>query len=225
MQKKPRQSTQSGEWPLIAALDAALAPTWHEARLAGRVRRHTGIVRDLAHQLSTLPDRPDLPATAAEARERWDAHLAQLAATPRAGLAAQTGAFVDTLLRRAARYSDHLFHCFDDPRIPASTNGLERFFGVSKSILRHALGCGSTTNSVVANLGAEPLLALHQMRGGTTLKEFHQRTPAEFTEVRKKIAFEEAPGIRRRSMVRHLDRHLVRLRCRWLDPGAAERDA
>lgn len=182
-------------------------------------------MRGLAHELSTAPDRPDRPANAAEAKQRWDAHLAGLAATPRGGLAAATGHFIDGLIVRAGRYTAHLFYCFDDPRIPANTNGLERFFGTAKRILRHTLGCGSTTNTVVANLGAEPLLALQQLRAGGTLEISLQHAPAHFHTARRNLAGSEAPAIRRRSMVRHLGRHLDRLRANWLGPPAAESDA
>jgi hypothetical protein len=191
------------------------------------VRRHAEIVRGLAHELSTAPDRVDRPKTAAQAKQRWDAHLASLAATPRAGLAAPTGQFIDDLIKRSARYDAHLFHCFDDPRIPANTNRLERFFGVSKQALRHSLGCGSTTNTVVANLGAEPLLALHQLRqpGAMKLLSTPQQSPADFHAARARIAQAELPAIHRRSIVRHLDDHLVRLRSDWLRPPLAEADA
>jgi len=141
------------------------------------------------------------------------------------GLAAATGAFIDSVVARARRYGDHLFHCFDDPRIPSSTNGLEQFFGTGKRILRHALGCGSTSNTVVANLGAEPLLALHQLRRDGALSLAPTRTSAAFLTARRAIAELEAPGIRRRSQVRHLDRHLVDLRERWLTTASAEAHA
>lgn len=202
----------------------ALLPTWHEARVAGRVLRHTEILRGLAHELSTAPDREDRPASAAEAKERWDAHIAGLEAIPRMGLAAATGAFIDSVVTRARRYEDHLFPCFDDPRIPASTNALEQFFGIGKRAVRHALGSGSTSNSVVANLGAEPLLALHQLRNHRVMTRAPTQTVAAFRAARRKLAEVEAPGIHRRSLVRHLDRHLHDLR-RCLRRPAAERDA
>ena len=159
-----------------------------------------------------------------EAKARFDAHLAELADTSRAGLAAAAVEFVDGVISRAARYGDHLFHCFDDPRIPANTNGLEQFFGVSKRILRHALACGSTTNSVVANLGAEPLLALHQLRQAGGMQTASSRPPIVFEDAHRKLAEAEAPAIRRRSMVRYSDRHIQRLRAEWFTT-AAEPDA
>lgn len=211
---------------MIDALTEALTPTWQEVRTAGRVRRHTGILRGLAHELSAAPNRPGRPANGSEARQRFDDHLARLlATTPRGGLGAATGEFIDGLIARTARYTDHLFHCFDDPRIPANTNNLERFFGCSKRVLRHTLGCGSTTNTVIANLGAEPLLAFQQLRATGTLKFALQPAPKQFLAARRAIAVSEVPGIRRRSMVRYLDRHVERLRSNWLSPPAAEPDA
>jgi hypothetical protein len=195
-----------------------LTPTWHEAHTAGRVRRHTDIIRELARELSTAADRIDRPSSAAEARTRWDALLARLAAAPRSGLAAATGNFIDGLIRRSARYVDHLFHCFDDIRILANTNTLERFFGKLKQALRHSVGCGSTTNTVLANLGDEPLLAYTQLQrpGQTPGAVTTTASVDDFHRERQRICNAEAPGIRRRSMVRHLDRHLDRLRDGWL---------
>lgn len=172
--------------------------------------------------MSTAPDRPDRPATASEAQARFEAHLEHLSATaPRFGLGAATGAFIDDLTKRYGRYGDHLFKCFDDPRIPATTNGLEGFFGVSKHVLRQALGSGSTTNSVVSNLGADALVAYHQMQQPGALASLValSSSPADFLAARVKISRAEAPGIKQRSMVRHLDRHVGRLLQGWFGPA------
>ena len=143
---------------MLVRLHAALQPTWHEARTAGRVWRHTEILRGIAHGLSSSPDRLDRPASADEARRRFEAHLGDLAAAaPRAGLGAATGHFVDDLVRRYGRYGEHLFCCFDDPRFPATTDDLEGFFGSAKRFVRGAGGCGTTTNSVATTLGADAL--------------------------------------------------------------------
>ena len=40
--------------------------------------------------------------------------------------------FVGDLVERVGRYGEHLYHCFDDARIPATTNGLEGYFGLGK---------------------------------------------------------------------------------------------
>ena len=150
--------------------------------------------------------------------------MKDLAATaPRSGLGAATGAFIDDLTRRYGRYGEHLFQCFDDPRIPATTNALEGFFGASKHVLRQALGCQSTSNSVVSNLGGEALVAYHQMQQPGSLEALvdvvtQPSSAAHFLAARTKIAVEETPGTRQRSMVRHLDHHVDRLREGWFGP-------
>lgn len=159
-----------------------------------------------------------MPTTAAEAQARFNAYLEDLVSSaPRVGLGAATGDFIDDLVKRAGRYGDHLFKCFDDSRIPATTNGLERFFGVSKQTLRHALGCGSTTNSVLTNLGAEALAALQHVRqiGTPTAAEIAAHSPADFLAARSRLAGLEVLAIRQRSRVRHLARCLDDLRTAW----------
>jgi hypothetical protein len=137
------------------------------------------------------------------------------------GLAAATGAFIDDLIARAGRYGTHLFVCFDDPRIPATTNELEGFFGGVKGTLRRALGCGSTSNSIAHNLGADALMAYQQVRRPDAAPSVRAptATPADFCSARAKLNRQEAPAIRRRSMVRHFKRHVDRLRRAWLGPG------
>jgi hypothetical protein len=124
------------------------------------------------------------------------------------------------LANRANRYRDHLFVCFDDPRIPGTSNDIERLFGNSKQLLRHAVGCGSTTNTVVANLGAEPLMACRQIRQSEALTALRALAPstADFRGARSRIAHDEVPGIRQRSAVRHLDSFTKRLLADWLHP-------
>ena len=181
MPARPRKKTPKGQAPLgsrslLERLARALEPTWQETRTAGRVQRHTEILRDVARELSNAPDRTDRPVSANAAQASFDAYLARLAETPRAGLAAATGAFIDTLIERSQRYGAHLFVCFDDPRIPATTNALEGFFGRVKALQRRSLGAGSTTNSVVTNLGAELLVAYQYVR-----------RPGAMTSVQSKI--------------------------------------
>jgi hypothetical protein len=202
-------------------LSEALRPSWHESREAGRVRRHTEILRGLARELSNDPARPDRPKTAQEAQARFEAHLDDLVElTPRSGLAAPTGAFIDVLIERYSRYGAHLFLCFDDDRIPSTSNDLEGFFGESKQQLRHALGSGSTSNSVVSNLGADALIAYHQLRQAGAMDELlgGSFSSEAFLSARADLATREAPQIRQRSMVRHLERHLNRLDELWFHP-------
>jgi hypothetical protein len=189
------------------------------------VQRHTGILRDIARELSAAPDRRDRPVSAEEAQRRFEAHLEALVdGAPRVGLGAATGQFIDDLARRYTRYGEHLFCCFDDPRIPATTNELEGFFGAAKSLIRGAAGCGSTTNSVVTNLGADALHAYHHVSqpGATSRIASTDISSEDFIKARARLAAVEAPATRQRSMVRSLRSRLDRLRDAWLYPSVPD---
>jgi hypothetical protein len=149
----------------------------------------------------------------------WD-FLSQLQRnTPRQGLSAKTATFVDHLIELVGRYGPHLFHCFDDPDLLATTNQLEGFFGLGKRQARGALGAGSTTLSVVHNLGAEFLLAYHQVRSGRVDLLADPIDPQAYRSARQRLDQMERPARQRRSYVRYLDRHLDNLLSRWLTPS------
>ncbi len=138
---------------------------------------------------------------------------------PRTGLGAATGHFVDHVAGVAERYGRNLFHCFDDDRIPSTTNGLEGFFGISKSQIRGALGTKSTTNGVAQNLGADYLVALAFVRSrprSALLDAVGSSTAVDFREAREAIMAAEQPAILRRSRRRTPKRHLEELLARWL---------
>jgi hypothetical protein len=203
--------------PWLDDLAEALSLDWHRARVAGRVQRHVQILRDLAHQLGTDPERVDRPRDAAEAETQFWDFLGELARkTPRLGLSARTAAFVDHLIEIAGRYGAHLFFCFDDPALPATTNQLEGFFGLCKRMARRALGTGSTTHSLVHNLDAEVLLAWHQVRAGHADHLGEGIDLDAYRRARQALRQQEQPARQRRSFVRHLDHHLDHLLARWL---------
>jgi hypothetical protein len=136
------------------------------------------------------------------------------AEAPRNGLGAATGHFVDKLAALVERYSEHLFVCFDDPRVSPNTNKLEGFFGRAKRPLRRACGTGSTANSVAQNVGGGYLaaFALVESNDRSFMDEINDTFLARFRTARARIAAEEVPMTRRRSLVRNFDRHVARLR-------------
>lgn len=142
-------------------------------------------------------------------------HIEKLhAAAPRKGLGAATGRFVAHVAALAERYGSHLFVCYDDRRVPSSTNMLEGFFGRAKRSLRRACGTGSTANSVAQNLGGDYLtaFALVEKRPNRLADMLDADTLGRFRAERARIAACEAVVTRRRSFVRHFNRHLTDLR-------------
>lgn len=202
---------------MLDDLAAALKPDWHAARAAGRLKRHTEILRDVARVISADPEREDRPATAAEAEERFAEYLSDLKTqTPRSGLAAPTAAFVDRLDTLRKRYGHHLFVCFDDELVPASTNGLEGFFSTLKRHARQVLGTKSTANSLVQNLDEDYVLAFaarDEISSALAQADLDAKT---YELSRAQLRAREQPARRRRSAVRSFDQRLQALRAATL---------
>lgn len=203
--------------PWLDQLDEALSLSWEGARAAGRVQRHVEILRDVARHLDSDPARPERPSNAAEAETQfWDFLTSLQRRTPRVGLSAPTAAFVDHLVALSGRWGAHLFTCFDDPNLPPTTNQLEGTFGQFKRMLRRVVGAISTSSSLATNLGAELLLAWHQVRCGRAPMLAVPIDPQAHRTARADIALMEQPARERRSWVRSLSRRLSGLLSRWL---------
>jgi hypothetical protein len=198
-------------------LAQALKPDWQHSRIAGRVKQQVEILRQVAHRLSSKPDRPDRPTNAAEAEtQMWD-YLTQLQReTPRIGLSAKLARFVEDLVQRVGRYGAHLYYCFDDARIPATTNRLEGYFSLTKRMERKAGGAASTSNSVVTNLGEEVLVAFQQVqRAPTGIEVPEPLDRTAYRKVRADLDQMEQPARLRRSKIRNPGKHIRELLDRW----------
>jgi hypothetical protein len=200
-------------------LEQALAPGWHGDRAAGRATRHVELLREVAREITPDPDRDDPPASGDEAHTRLKDLVSSMQdEAPRSGLGATTGAFVDHLAGVAERYGRNLFHCFDDQRIPSTTNKLEGFFGVSKSHIRSSIGAASTSNGVAQNLGADYLEALDYVRSQTheeAVASIAAVTIDEYRAAREAVDIHEQPARLRRSRRRDAEGHLVDILDWW----------
>ena len=145
----------------------------------------------------------------------WDFLTSLQHTTPRVGLNAPTAAFVDHLVAMSGRWGSHLFNCFDDPDLPATTNQLEGAFGQFKRMLRRAVGAKSTSGSLATNLGAEVLMAWHQVRSGLTPDPQQPIDPQAHRTARAELDRLEQPARERRSWVRNPGRRLAALLSRW----------
>jgi len=77
---------------------------------------------------------------------------------------------------------------------------------------------GATTHSVVTNLGAQALIAYHQVRqpGARSQLAAADLTAESFAQARARLAQVEVPATRRRSLGRSLRQRLRVLRDSWL---------
>lgn len=177
------------------------------------------MLREVAREITPDPDRDDPPANGDEAHQRLRDLVARLQdEAPRFGLGAATGEFVDHVAGVAERYGRNLFHCYDDHRIPSTTNRLEGAFGNSKSHIRSSLGAASTTNSLAQNLGADYLEALifaNSRARCALLTAIDEISHEDYNTARSVIEINERPARLRRSRRRDPERHLRMLLDRW----------
>jgi len=210
------------ECPWLDRLSRALERDWHTVREVGRLARHTEILRDVARVISADPEREDRPKDGAEAKERFVSFLVDLQErTPRSGLAAPTAAFVDNLAALGERYKDHLFVCFDDPLVHATTNSLEGFFSRFKHAQRRLLGTKGTANSLVQNLDDDYMLLFAESDDASHSLASAELTVEAFDLARAEIEAAEEPARERRSAVRSLSKHLNKVREAWAEHLAA----
>ena len=135
-------------------------------------------------------------------------------------LSAPTAAFVEKIAALAERYGNYLFTCFDYPLLPPDTNDIERYFGATKSQLRHALGTASTAGSVAKNLGAdyvEGFAAAWLMPREQLLQALDPRADIDYGRARAEIRAAEQKATLRRSRRRAPARHVDALLSEWLD--------
>ena len=115
--------------------------------MANRLDRHVGIIRHVAHRLDT-------DSASAPVKRVLRTYLNRLQRNaPRRGRGAATGRFVDHVVGVSNRYWPGLFHCYDHPLIPRTSNELEGFFGSSKRGARMTTGRKSTAGGKLESSG------------------------------------------------------------------------
>ena len=214
--------------------------------MANRLERHVEIVREVARIFETgrlrLPTHggggeaaqtraaksatpeapPPAPARppAAQVKRVLRRYLNRLQAqAPRRGRGAQTGHFVDHLVKLANSYWPGLFHAYDHPEIPRTTNAMEGFFGSSKRSLRSTTGRSSTAGGKMQSCGEFAIGAQALMRtmSKAELDQHLNAVPdAAFVASKQQLLRLCGPSRERRSIQRRLDVFLSRTLAEWL---------
>lgn len=176
--------------------------------------RHVDIIRHVARVL-------DRKGPAAQVKRILRTYLNRLEeAAPRRGRGAATGRFIDHLVKKSASYWPGLFHTYDLPLLPPTSNSLEGFFGGSKHAARRTTGRMSTAGGKLESCGEAIIrtTALHQALDPTALKErLSQVPPHAYQEAKRRLRNLQEPARVRRSIQRNLERYLERALAAWLD--------
>jgi len=137
---------------------------------------------------------------------------------PQRGRGAYLRRFIEHVQKVTRSYAKGLFHCYDDPRIPQTTNGLENINGLGKQNLRRCGGRKSTANGPGSSYGRAYMFGvvlnacLTQAEIDALLQEV---TREQYREARDLIDQIHAPAARRRAMLRDPDKYLAGILERW----------
>lgn len=188
---------------LLAAFDALR----RAKPLIEVVEQERGILNHVRETLSQQD-----AVSGAAVRAEIDEYLAgQLRRLPMRGKRAALRPFVEHLMRKTASYAPGLFHCYDDPRIPRTTNGVEGLNGQGKRHVRKVTGRKDTS-------GGEAQTAGPQMMQGVNLSSALPReklrarlasvSPEEYRAARRRMEGQHEPTRKYRSYQRAPEAYL-----------------
>lgn len=163
------------------------------------------------------------PADGKTVRRRLFAFLSRKRReAPQRGRGAYLRRFIEHAQSVTRRYAKGLFHCYDDPRIPQTSNVLEGLNGAGKHNLRRCAGRGSTANGPGSSYGRMYMyaVALHAYMPQAEIDALlcEAIDPRQFHEARRLLDEVRAPAARRRSILRDPDKHLAEILQRWHGP-------
>ncbi len=148
-------------------------------------------------------------------KKQVDDYLAgALAAAPKRGKGARRRRFLAHVSAVAKRYGDGIYHCYDDSRIPQTTNELEGGHGVHKHHIRKVTGRRSTTGGPTETAGELVACAIDAMKPGRRL-HFASVDPVAYAAARRELARLREPARRYRSVQRAPEKHVAAALARW----------
>jgi hypothetical protein len=141
---------------------------------------------------------------------------------PQRGRGAYLRRFIEHVQKVTRSYAKGLFHCYNDPRIPQTTNKLEGLNGAGKRNLRRCSGRKSTANGPGSSSGPMYMfaVALHTFMPVADIDELLREAidPERYRAARRLLDEVRSPQAQRRSMLRDPDRYLESILARWRGP-------
>jgi hypothetical protein len=155
-------------------------------------------------------------------RRLFDFLSRQQRQAPKRGRGAYLRRFIEHVRKVTRSYAKGLFHCYDDPRIPQTTNHIEGLNGTGKRNLRRCAGRASTANGPGASYGAAYMFAV-DLHAYLPLPDIDALLveaidPNRYREARRRLDEMRAPQARRRSFLRNPDKRLAEILANWRGP-------
>lgn len=196
-----------------------MKPSAHRRTAAIRVSRCLPVLQGMREIL--WPASP--PPNGRGVRKQLFAYLSSVCRrVPHRGRGAYRRRFVEHAQAVTRRYAKGLFHCYDDPRIPQTSNAIESLNGSAKMNLRRCAGRASTANGPGSSCGRPHLfaVALHRAMPANEVEQLLRHYSVQNYRVAKKVLSEiRAPASQRRSFLRNPIASLIKILDRWLDGG------
>jgi hypothetical protein len=169
-------------------------------------------IRDILWPASPAP-------SGRQVREKLFAYLAtQRRHAPQRGRGAYLRRFIEHAQKVTQRYKKGLFHCYDDVRIPQTSNTLESINGGGKMNLRRCAGRASTANGPGSSSGRAHMFgtALHRAMPADEVDAIlRQYSIPDYREAKKTLDRARQPSSQRRSFLRNPIASLRKILAKW----------
>jgi hypothetical protein len=140
---------------------------------------------------------------------------------PQRGRGAYLRRFIEHVQKVTRSHAGGLFHCYDDPRIPHTSNDIESLNGLGKDNLRRCGGRTTTASGPGSSYGRSYMfgVALNACLTRAELDAMlREVTREEYRQARAFIEEIHAPAYRRRAFLRKPGKHLAEILARWKGP-------
>jgi len=121
---------------------------------------------------------------------------------------------IEHIVKRTQAWAPGLFHCYEEPAIPRTDNGLEQYIGVLKRQRRRTTGHKAVADYITRH-GPYAVFYDPEDTPEETLDRFRQVSTQEFREERERFRAAQACQRRIRSFRRDPDSYLHRLEFLW----------
>jgi hypothetical protein len=140
---------------------------------------------------------------------------------PQRGRGAYLRRFIEHVQKVTRSYARGLFHCYDDQRIPQTSNDIESLNGLGKDNLRRCAGRTTTASGPGSSYGRAYMFAV-ALNACVAPAELDAMLSAvgreEYRKARALIEEIHEPAHRRRAFLRKPGRHLAEILARWKGP-------
>ena len=207
-----------GPWRLLDQLRKILNFLNPLKSLFDRLNRRIKIIRKIAHILK-------MESKSGQVKRVLRTYLNKVKnqLPTRGGRKSSYASFVEHVIALSDRYWEGIFHCYDNPNIPATNNSLESEFGSTKRSQRKTTGRSSTAGGLMESVGEFIFKARCLLKYVADLAErIRQVSNKSYKEAIKKLRKLQEPARQRRCFQRSHKAYLEKFLSTWFEDNTAD---